>query len=58
MLTCSLSELHGFESMAAFISYIVLSLLPLLPVLGKAVGRGITQASKVGVMRRRSLFWK
>lgn len=59
MLTCPLSELRGVEFAAALISYIVMSLLPLLPILGKAGGGGITLASKVGVsMQEQDNFFR
>lgn len=49
MLTCPLSELRGVEITAALISYTIMSLLPLLPVPGKAGQGGIPLASKVRV---------
>lgn len=57
VLTCPLSELRGVEIVASLISYAVMSLLPLLPVPGKAEEGGIPLASKVGaLMQEKKLF--
>lgn len=62
-LTCPLSELCGVEIVATSISYVVMSLLPCLPVPGKDWRRqevGILLASKVEVSMQEQgkFFWR